>query len=176
MWKREMRPVTIRYRIWKITSSHYLTVWAQFSCNLDESKTDRKEILSFLRLCRSDYRFFLKLTCDRSFSAGTYFLKNHILDPGAQHIAPIKKCSKELRKPRKYAKWWRKRFSSKVIFIPGGPKNFFSKVPTGTQGHRVAQALRDTVFMLNDTRWCQAMHWYRQNWIYSFVTVHFNKY
>ena len=125
MWKREMCPVTIRYRIRKITSSHYLTVWAQFSCNLDESKTDRKEILSFLRLCRSDYRFFKKITCDCSLSADTYFLKTHILDPGAQHIAPIKKCSKELRKPRKYAKWWRKRFSSKVIFIPGGPKKIF---------------------------------------------------
>ena len=54
--------------------------------------------------------------------------------------------------------------------------NIQSIFPTDTQGHRAAPALRDTYFMFIDTRWCQAIHWYRQNWIYSFVTVHFNKY
>ena len=45
-----------------------------------------------------------------------------------------------------------KDFPQKSFLYRVGQKNFFSKVPTGTQGHRVAQALRDTVFMLNDTR------------------------
>ena len=69
-----------------------------------------------------------------------------------------------------------KDFSQKSFLYRVGQKIFFSKVPTGTQGHRVAPALWDTYFMFIDTRWCQAFFWYRQNWIYSFVTVHFNKY
>ena len=45
-----------------------------------------------------------------------------------------------------------KDFPQKSFLYRVGQKKFISKVPTGTQGHRVAQALRDTVFMLNDTR------------------------
>ena len=45
-----------------------------------------------------------------------------------------------------------KDFPQKSFLYRVGQKIFFSKVPTGTQGHRVAPALWDTYFMFIDTR------------------------